>query len=127
MYEAVLMLVLPFGRQMPLLWKLFICVVLRHNRHIAKFWKLLSVDLREKGYTILAVEQAEGSTFLQNFEIKKDAKYAVIFGNEVKGVSDEVMALVDTCIEVPQFQEDYLRLKKPARNAGLSSVWAKYF
>jgi len=60
-------------------------------------------DLRDKGYTILAIEQAEGGTFLQNFDVKKDAKYAVIFGNEVKGVSDEVMALVDTCIEVPQF------------------------
>jgi len=59
--------------------------------------------LQERGYNILAVEQAENSTLLQNFTLKKDDKYAVIFGNEVKGVDDEVMSMIDTCIEVPQF------------------------
>lgn len=60
-------------------------------------------DLRKQGYTILAVEQADESVMLQDFDVKKDGKYAVVFGNEVKGVSDEVMQMIDACIEVPQF------------------------
>ncbi|MOA63818.1 tRNA (cytidine(34)-2'-O)-methyltransferase [compost metagenome] len=40
---------------------------------------------------------------LQNFRPEKDKKYALIFGNEVNGVDDEVMKMVDGCIEIPQF------------------------
>jgi len=61
------------------------------------------LNLREKGYRIIAVEQAENSTMLQNFKIMEGEKYALIFGNEVNGVSDEVMEMVDGCIEIPQF------------------------
>jgi len=60
-------------------------------------------DLKSKGYKIVAVEQAEDSTMLQDFKISKDEKVALVFGNEVKGVSEEVMEVVDECIEVPQF------------------------
>ncbi|TCR08232.1 SpoU rRNA methylase family protein [Sphingobacterium sp. JUb78] len=59
--------------------------------------------LKELGYTIIAIEQAENSVLLQNFRHAKDAKYALIFGNEVNGVDEEVMTLVDYCIEIPQF------------------------
>ncbi|MCS3556055.1 MULTISPECIES: RNA methyltransferase [unclassified Sphingobacterium] len=59
--------------------------------------------LKELGYTIIAIEQAENSVLLQNFIPAKDAKYALIFGNEVNGVDEEVMSLVDYCIEIPQF------------------------
>jgi len=59
--------------------------------------------LRKQGYTILAVEQAEGSIQLQDFEVDTNGKYAVVFGNEVKGVGEEVMQMIDACIEVPQF------------------------
>lgn len=60
-------------------------------------------DLKENGYTLLAIEQAQGSISLENFEIKSNQKYALIFGNEVHGVSEEVMEKVDACIEIPQF------------------------
>lgn len=60
-------------------------------------------NLKELGYTIIAIEQAENSVLLQNFNPEKDAKYALIFGNEVNGVDEEVMTLVDHCIEIPQF------------------------
>jgi len=60
-------------------------------------------NLKELGYTIIAIEQAENSVLLQNFIPAKDAKYALIFGNEVNGVDEEVMTLVDYCIEIPQF------------------------
>lgn len=50
----------------------------------------------------LAIEQVESAVFLQNFEIKKEKKYALVFGNEVHGVSQEAVALCDGCIEIPQ-------------------------
>lgn len=40
---------------------------------------------------------------LQNFEVSKDQKYAVIFGNEVKGVQQEVVSVSDICVEIPQY------------------------
>lgn len=60
-------------------------------------------DLQEEGYQVIAIEQAENSTMLQNFNPEKDKKYALIFGNEVNGVDDEVMKIVDGCVEIPQF------------------------
>lgn len=59
--------------------------------------------LKSEGYTILAVEQAAGSTNLNQFEVEPDKKYALIFGNEVSGVDQEVMNVVDGCLEIPQF------------------------
>jgi tRNA G18 (ribose-2'-O)-methylase SpoU len=60
-------------------------------------------SLKNEGYKIIAVEQAEGSTFLNNFSPIQEEKYALIFGNEVNGVSEEAMAIIDECIEIPQF------------------------
>lgn len=57
--------------------------------------------LRSEGYTLLAIEQCEGSTMLQDF--RPQGKYAVILGNEVKGVQQAVVDACDGCIEIPQF------------------------
>jgi 23S rRNA (guanosine2251-2'-O)-methyltransferase len=59
--------------------------------------------LRANGYQIIAIEQAENSIMLNQFTPDPDKKYALIFGNEVNGVSDEVMQTIDACIEIPQF------------------------
>ncbi len=59
--------------------------------------------LQEKGYQVYAVEQAEGSTMLQDLHVDPRGYYAVVFGNEVKGVHQEVVDLCDGCIEIPQF------------------------
>jgi 23S rRNA (guanosine2251-2'-O)-methyltransferase len=59
--------------------------------------------LRESGYIIIAIEQAENSTMLHEYSPKQDTKYALVFGNEVNGVDDEVMQHIDACIEIPQF------------------------
>lgn len=59
--------------------------------------------LRERDYTILAIEQCEGSTMLQNFQRKPDRKYAIVLGNEVKGVQQQIVDLCDGCLEIPQF------------------------
>lgn len=64
----------------------------------------MAVDhLRKEGYKIIAVEQAVGSVILDEFEPDASAPVAFIFGNEVNGVSDNVMEMVDACIEIPQF------------------------
>ena len=60
-------------------------------------------QLKASGYLIVSVEQTERAIELQNFELKKNRKYAVIFGNEVKGVQQEVINQSDYCIEIPQF------------------------
>jgi tRNA G18 (ribose-2'-O)-methylase SpoU len=59
-------------------------------------------ELREEGYTICAVEQADGSTMLNCLEIDRARRYAVVFGNEVNGVCREVVEECDVCIEIPQ-------------------------
>jgi len=59
--------------------------------------------LRADGYRIIAIEQAKNSIMLNDFTPFPNEKYALIFGNEVNGVSDEVMQIVDACIEIPQF------------------------
>ena len=55
------------------------------------------------GWTIVSVEQAEGSTMLQDFRPREGEKYAFVFGNEVKGVQQEVVDESDLCLEIPQF------------------------
>ena len=59
--------------------------------------------LRKEGYTIMAVEQCEGSTMLNNFIPDRNKKYAVVMGNEVKGVQQSVVDMCDGCLEIPQF------------------------
>ena len=60
-------------------------------------------QLRSDGYTIIAIEQAANSIMLNDFTPPLNEKYALIFGNEVEGVSDVVMQKIDACIEIPQF------------------------
>lgn len=60
-------------------------------------------SLRAEGYTLLAIEQCKGSTLLQDFEPVEGKKYAVVLGNEVKGVQQQVVDACDACIEIPQF------------------------
>ena len=59
-------------------------------------------DARSQGYTVFSVEQAHSSTLLGEFAWR-DNKIALIFGNEVTGVSDEALNLADGCIEIPQW------------------------
>ncbi|MCM1108287.1 MAG: RNA methyltransferase [Clostridium sp.] len=60
-------------------------------------------ELKESGYQLMAVEQAEGSTLLQNLCLDSTKKYAIVLGNEVKGVRQEVVNACHECIEIPQF------------------------
>jgi tRNA G18 (ribose-2'-O)-methylase SpoU len=59
------------------------------------------ITLKERGYKLFAIEQAEGSVSLEKFK-QPDQKIAIVFGNEVEGVDSEVLKLCDGCIEIPQ-------------------------
>ncbi len=58
--------------------------------------------LKQIGFEVIAIEQAEGSISLEKFIPNKNSKYAFVFGNEMNGVSDEVLAILDAAIEIPQ-------------------------
>ena len=60
-------------------------------------------QLKNKGYTIIAIEQVEGSIPLREYTPASGAKLALIFGNEVKGVQQQVVNSCDQTIEIPQF------------------------
>ncbi len=60
-------------------------------------------ELHTMGYTVFAIEQCEGSTMLDRLVLETDKRYAVVLGNEVKGVKQEVVDMCDGCIEIPQF------------------------
>lgn len=60
-------------------------------------------ELHAMGRTVMAVEQCEGSTMLNEFVPDAGRRYAVVLGNEVKGVRQEVVDASDGCLEIPQF------------------------
>ena len=59
--------------------------------------------LKEEGYTIVSAEQTVGSVMLDTFVPEADKKYAVVFGNEVAGVSQDVVDASDFALEIPQY------------------------
>ncbi len=59
--------------------------------------------LKENGYTVLCAEQTAGSVMLNEFVPEKGRKYAVVFGNEVAGVRQDVVDAADSSLEIPQF------------------------
>jgi len=61
------------------------------------------IELKDNGYWIYSIEQAEGATDLSKLQLDKDKKYAIIFGNEVKGISQEVVDASSNCIEINQY------------------------
>lgn len=60
------------------------------------------IKQKSLGCKIIALEQVIGSIPLQNFKAEADQKFVLVLGNEVNGVSDEILDLADQCIEIPQ-------------------------
>jgi len=60
-------------------------------------------ELHREGFFVYSIEQVEHSTKLQTLQLDRDKRYAVIFGNEVKGVKQAVVDMSDGCLEIPQF------------------------
>jgi tRNA G18 (ribose-2'-O)-methylase SpoU len=59
--------------------------------------------LHNKQYRTIAIEQVENSILLNEFVIDKTEKYALVFGNEVKGIQQHIVDMCRNCIEIPQF------------------------
>ncbi|MBO7487011.1 MAG: hypothetical protein J6T58_00535, partial [Bacteroidales bacterium] len=76
---------------------------------LSSWWMLLAGRRAEKrvgereGYVIVSVEQAEDSTSLGGFKREDGRKYALVFGNEVHGVAQDVVSASDICLEIPQY------------------------
>jgi 23S rRNA (guanosine2251-2'-O)-methyltransferase len=73
-------------------------VTWKHEADIVSLVK----ELKNQGFSIFSIEQAENSVFLHDFAPKTDKKYALVFGNEVNGVDQEVINLSDGVIEISQ-------------------------
>jgi len=63
---------------------------------------VLAKKLMTEGYQIIGIEQTDKSVLLNEFEINENQKYALVFGNEVDGISDELLPSLDQAIEIPQ-------------------------
>ena len=61
------------------------------------------MELKKNNYKIVPVEQVEDSLSLDSFKVQSGSRYALVFGHEIIGVSQEVIDLSDFCIEIPQF------------------------
>jgi len=61
------------------------------------------IYLKKEGYHIAAIEQAEGSTMLQDLSLNNKTPLALIFGHEIKGVDQAIVDISDECLEIPQF------------------------
>ncbi len=98
---------------------IYLCGICAHPPHkdIAKTalgatesvtWKYFNstmeavANLKNEGYMVVAVEQAEQAVMLHEFEIAPNKQYAIIFGNEVKGVAQDVVSASDVTLEIPQ-------------------------
>ena len=60
-------------------------------------------QMQDAGYRIISVEQVAGSVMLQEFMPAAGEKLAIVFGNEVNGIEDDVLALSNVALEIPQF------------------------
>ena len=60
------------------------------------------IDLKTLGYEVVGIEQTTNSVMIKDFEIDKTKKYALVLGNEVEGISDEILTDLDVCLEIPQ-------------------------
>lgn len=60
------------------------------------------IDLKTLGYEVLGIEQTTNSVMITDFNIDRTKKYALVLGNEVEGISDEILSDLDECLEIPQ-------------------------
>ncbi|MET1257910.1 RNA methyltransferase [Flagellimonas sp. DF-77] len=81
--------------------------------------------LQGDGVKVLAIEQAEGAQMLHDFEPKPGQPYAIVFGNEVKGVTQDVVSACDGVIEIPQFGTKHSLNISVSTGVVVWDVWTK--
>ncbi len=85
------------------------------------------LELKGQGADTVAIEQAERATYLQDFSPKPDKKIALVFGNEVKGVSQEVVSACDLVLEIPQFGTKHSLNISVSAGVVVWDIWSKYW
>ncbi|WP_289061573.1 RNA methyltransferase [uncultured Zobellia sp.] len=78
------------------------------------------------GYTVLAIEQAENAVMLNELTVNADKKYALVFGNEVKGVSQEVVNASHTVVEIPQYGTKHSLNISVSAGVVVWDLWSKW-
>jgi len=82
-------------------------------------------QLQGEGYEVWAVEQVEGSTLLSDFHLIPSRRYAVVLGNEVKGVDQNVVNQCNGCIEIPQFGTKHSLNVSTTAGIVMWDIWKK--
>jgi 23S rRNA (guanosine2251-2'-O)-methyltransferase len=82
-------------------------------------------ELKQQGISIVAVEQAENAVMLNHFEVGPTETIALIFGNEVKGVSQDVVNASDTVLEIPQFGTKHSLNISVSAGVVVWDIWSK--
>ncbi|MBT9187976.1 RNA methyltransferase [Zobellia russellii] len=83
-------------------------------------------SLTSDGYTVLAIEQAENAVMLNELTVNTDKKYALVFGNEVKGVSQEVVNASHTVVEIPQYGTKHSLNISVSAGVVVWDLWSKW-
>ncbi|AWX45177.1 23S rRNA (guanosine(2251)-2'-O)-methyltransferase [Flagellimonas maritima] len=83
-------------------------------------------ELKATGVMTCAIEQAEHATMLNDFKINQELPIALIFGNEVKGVSQEVVSVSDVVLEIPQFGTKHSLNISVSAGIAIWDIWAKF-
>ncbi len=81
--------------------------------------------LKQNGVKIISVEQAENAVMLNDYQVKPDETIALIFGNEVKGVSQEVVTASDVVLEIPQFGTKHSLNISVSTGVAVWDIWSK--
>ncbi|MEM9144293.1 MAG: RNA methyltransferase [Bacteroidota bacterium] len=81
--------------------------------------------LRSEGFIVLALEQAEKAVMLQDFALKGSKPYALVLGNEVKGVAQEVVDLCDRALEIPQYGTKHSLNIAVSAGIAIWDLWTK--
>lgn len=82
--------------------------------------------LQADGYEVLAIEQAEQAQFLNTFQVDDKKKYALVFGNEVKGVSQKAVNQCDGVIEIPQYGTKHSLNISVSAGVVVWDFWSKF-
>ena len=81
--------------------------------------------LKSNGVQTIAIEQAENAIYLQDFSPTNDKRLALVFGNEVKGVSQEVVSACDLVLEIPQFGTKHSLNISVSAGVVVWDIWSK--
>ena len=86
----------------------------------------LVLELQKQGVNVQAIEQAEGALVLNEFTVNSEQSYAVVFGNEVKGVAQEVVSACNGVLEIPQFGTKHSLNISVSAGVVIWDLWQKH-